>query len=388
MALPGNIGEWSEVYVLLKLLADGKLYAADSNLNAISNAYYPIIKILRQENSNYHEYHFNESIKIFDTNNVELISLPISEFIIQSKKLLGYLKEASGRRIIFEDIELFLDSIKINKLTASNKDKSDIIVVVHDLKTGLQPQLGFSIKSRLGQDSTLFNPGAGTNFIFKTIHPSKINIDLKNFNKQTLIESKETGKSKISLRLTELENLGFNIEFQKIQSENLQLNLMLIDSQLPEILAQLLIVRYKTGKSQMDELIKIINTQNPLCFNLDNNHPFYEYKIKNFLTDVALGMTPETVWTGLYDATGGMIIVKEDGELACYHIYNKNEFQEYLVKNTKIEQPATSEDDDNPGNEKLFIKGGSRVKPYKFGWVYEEGGEYFIKINLQIRFTN
>jgi hypothetical protein len=51
--LSGNKGEWSEIYVFLKLLAEGKLNAADADLNAISSIYYPIIKILRQENSKY-----------------------------------------------------------------------------------------------------------------------------------------------------------------------------------------------------------------------------------------------------------------------------------------------------------------------------------------------
>jgi HpaII restriction endonuclease. len=32
MKLRGNKGEWSEIYTFLKLLADGKLYAADENL--------------------------------------------------------------------------------------------------------------------------------------------------------------------------------------------------------------------------------------------------------------------------------------------------------------------------------------------------------------------
>jgi len=30
--ITGNKGEWSEAYVFLKLLGDGKLYAADQNL--------------------------------------------------------------------------------------------------------------------------------------------------------------------------------------------------------------------------------------------------------------------------------------------------------------------------------------------------------------------
>lgn len=49
MALTGNKGEWSEIYTLLKLLGEGKVYAGDQNLNKIQNLFYPIIMILRQE---------------------------------------------------------------------------------------------------------------------------------------------------------------------------------------------------------------------------------------------------------------------------------------------------------------------------------------------------
>ena len=33
MDLTGNKGEWSEVYALLRLLADGRLYPGDASLN-------------------------------------------------------------------------------------------------------------------------------------------------------------------------------------------------------------------------------------------------------------------------------------------------------------------------------------------------------------------
>lgn len=35
MAITGNKGEWSEIYTLLKLLGEGKVYAGDQNLNRI-----------------------------------------------------------------------------------------------------------------------------------------------------------------------------------------------------------------------------------------------------------------------------------------------------------------------------------------------------------------
>lgn len=381
--LRGNKGEWSEIYVFLKLLSDGRLNAADADLNAIPNVFYPIIKILKNESSGNRQYALNGNIEVIDgdSGNI-LISVPTISFIQKAQELLIELKASSGRSFSIPNIEDFLKSIDVNSLTALTTDKSDIQIVVHDLNTGLKPTLGFSIKSMIGKDSTLFNPGAGTNFIYKVIKPNKLVIDLIKFNSETLAESKKSAAfSKISIRIKELEKLGCKIKFHKIQSDNLELNLKLIDSQLPELLSQILLYKYKFGLPKLKNLLDKLTQENPLGFDLSKGHPFYEVKIKNFLTETALGMTPETVWTGIYDATGGIIIVKETGDLVCYHIYNRNEFQNYLLNNTKLDQASTSEDENNPGFAKI-----SNSKPYKFGWLYEESGELFIKLNLQIRF--
>ena len=246
--------------------------------------------------------------------------------------------------------------------------------------------LRFSVKSKLGKSATLVNASGATNFIFKITKPIGLILDLNKINSDALTFSAGNKNSKISLRLNKLEDLNCKIEFHKIQSDNLQLNLKLIDSQLPEILAHMIYYKYKNGKSKLTDLLQEIKKQNPLGFDVSKGHPFYEYKIKNFLIESALGMTPEAVWTGKYDATGGIIIVKDNGDIVCYHIYNKNEFEDYLINHTKLEQASTSEDDMNPG----FAKSNTskpKPKPYKFGWIYDENGELFLKLNLQIRFT-
>ena len=116
----------------------------------------------------------------------------------------------------------------------------------------------------------------------------------------------------------------------------------------------------------MSELVETIEQNNPLDFDTQNNHQFYIYKIKRLLTDVALGMMPGTVWNGQYDATGGYLIVKGNGDILCYHIYNKNEFENYLLANTKLETASSSR--------------------HQFGVIYDRDGEKFINLNLQIRF--
>ena len=59
--LSGNKGEWSEIYVFLRLLETGKLYAADAHLNKMSNVFYNIINIVRAENIGVLEFRINRS---------------------------------------------------------------------------------------------------------------------------------------------------------------------------------------------------------------------------------------------------------------------------------------------------------------------------------------
>lgn len=79
--ITGNIGEWSEIYVFFKLLADEKLYAADANLNHLKNTYYPIYEIKRCDENRVLKYiRESDNIRILN-NETELLSIPISEFI-------------------------------------------------------------------------------------------------------------------------------------------------------------------------------------------------------------------------------------------------------------------------------------------------------------------
>lgn len=142
--------------------------------------------------------------------------------------------------------------------------------------------------------------------------------------------------------------------------------MVLIDSALPKILSEIVFLFFTSSYSKTSDLVSEISKTNPLSYNLENNHPFYSYKIKRFLTDIALGMMPSKVWTGELDATGGYLVVKDDGEILCYHIYNRNEFEDYLFTNTKLETASSTR--------------------HEFGTVYEKGGQLYFKLNLQIRF--
>ncbi len=59
---------------------------------------------------------------------------------------------------------------------------------------------------------------------------------------------------------------------------------------------------FTTTLCSLKDLTEYINKSNPLNYDIQFAHTFYEYKIKRFLTDVALGTTPSKVWTGTYNA--------------------------------------------------------------------------------------
>ncbi len=361
--ITGNKGEWSEIYALFKLLGDKKLHSGNSEITKIQNLVYPILKILRTEANGNFEYSIKDDIVII-SGNEEVVRIPISEFKEKAKFLLIEIRNNQGTFSIPE-IEQFMKSINCLSLKANSSTKTDIIIVVHDQKTGLQPALGFSIKSQLGNPSTLLNAGETTNFIYKISSDSFSKAD-EDFINSLFVQKGQKLSRDLKGRVKAIIERNGKLEFVKVQKSIFGNNLFLIDSLLPQILAFILLKFNSSNYSTIEDLVRITEEENPLRFDTTDKHLFYRYKIKRFLTDIALGMMPSKVWAGQYEATGGYLIVKSDGDVLCYHIYNKNEFEDYLFSNTKLETASSSK--------------------HNFGEVYKEDENYYFKFNLQIRF--
>lgn len=359
MSLSGNKGEWSEVYVLFRLLSQGKLYAADSDLNRIDNVFYEILKILRTEEIGQLVFAFNKDSKTIDVvkqaNNTLLITVGIERFKKEAENLLQEIKYHKDAAFEVRAAEKFLNELCCHKLKAPSENKADIKIQIHDLNTGYEPILGFSIKSRLGQPSTLLNAGKTTNFVYKitgAINDSKADA----FNRGFTIRE----------RFENLFAQGCGLEFIKVDNAVFNNNLILIDADLPAISSYMLLEHFAYSNSHIINALNEVDKKNPLGYDLSTGHKFYYYKFKKLVTESALGMLPSKVWSGTADATGGYIIVREDGEVLCYHLYNRNEFEDYLLKNTKFETASTSR--------------------YGFASMYKQGSDYYIKLNMQIRF--
>lgn len=352
----GNKGEWSESYVFFKLLADKRLYGADGDTNVLSEIYYDILSIYRYEEDGRYDYSPKDTNKIrVSLNNEKIIELPSKLFLEQAEIILRKIKQHKRGSIEIPEVEHFSKSIYLKGISAASNEKADIHMKTYDYRTGFEPELSFSIKSQLGSSSTLLNASRSTNFRYKL--KGSINDDfIEKFNVEKIFYNKFDLLRKNSVTLL----------FDRVLSETFNDNLILIDSELPDIIATYLEQSFYLKENKIKELTPHISRMNPLKSEHRKLDLYYSYKWMEFLTNAALGVLPNTPWDGNYEATGGYIIVKEDGDIVCYHIYNRNEFREYLYKNIRFENGSTSRHD--------------------FGKIYEIDGEYFLNLNLQLRF--
>ena len=354
MRITGNRGEWSELYALLQLMYTGKLYAADENANCIDDVYFPIIRILRNQST-------PEQVDfVIHDNDVDILLCGVKVSSIDKKRLdrmarLIYLGILAGSDHAFE-IEGAQDTMQqmhVDRISAPSSDKTDITMQLHDIHTGYAPICGFSIKSELGSSPTLLNASKATNFVFEVNNISDADMDGINS-----INTKNKILDRISA-ITEKDDLKYVCMTNEVFSSNL----MLIDSYMDNIIAEMLYLYYQNKASDCKTLVKLVEKKNPLGFPREG---FYEYKFKKFLCSVALGMMPSKNWNGRDEANGGYVIVKQNGDVLAYHLYNRNAFETYLFNNTKFEKGSTSR--------------------HSFASLYKKDGKYFINLNLQIRF--
>lgn len=348
-----NKGEWSEVYAFFKLLADGRLYSGDGHMNRYDDRYYPILRIFRSDAPDRNTYEVKVARRtILVSGNRIHIEIPQDTFRIQAANLLEAIKNLGEA----DDETLdFMKEIECGSIKAKSSDKADIRIVIHNLATGTKPEVGYSIKSKLGGDSSLINSNKdASNFIFK--------IEGITDEQMRHINSLNKFKQKFEY----IQSVGGSWRFLRVSGETLRDNLILLDLGLDKIVAAC-IEKYYTGKgSDLSVITRMVAREDPLHINNSEHQPMYEYKMKQFLLAFALGMTVSSPWYGTFSANGGYIVVKEDGDVICYHFFNRNDLEDYLFNNTRFDTPSTGR--------------------HEFGELYKEDDSYFIKLNLLVRF--
>lgn len=398
-------GEWTEAYVFLRLLGDGRIYSANANLQKDENTYIDILNIVRDEPDKitiFERFVEDRLAKVKAVRGESVLKIVTApELTEHAKTLYEHIKNLSAKGAIsVENVQSFLESMGVEspKANLSQKAKlaygakTDIILtsrssIDRETSTG-----GFSIKSHLGSSPTLFNSSSTSGFRF----------EVEGCDEAAMHRLNALGSF---LDIMQAIMQGFTLSYLGPRNDIFGQNIGIVDSRMDEILKAAVLVHagyYGDGRSTgvkdiCSELIKL----NPT--GARNPDVFYPAKFKDFLFASFAGMTATTEWDGRKNLTGGYIDVSRDGELLYYKAMSDEVFGNYLFKHTFFDRPDRGVEKDlalaraeaylaghsfTEDDERKVTFGSSGRKPKKgdFGYVYEQQGKYYIDINFQIRF--
>lgn len=406
-----NRGEWTEAYVFLRLLGEGRIFGADALLQKDDCVYIDVESILRFENNDTYCYVLTDAEKRVVSsflNGERFLVIDADVFSSFASSLYNQIihSEKGKRKFSVPSVQSFLARLKFNSPKAPSipeaqkekyGEKTDIILMSRDSLDRAKRTEGFSIKSFLGAPPTLFNAATSSRFVYK----------LKGCNdlKMHQINSKG-GFLKLVKAIKDDPELELVFAPEKTD-ETFAVNLEKVDSRMLEILeAALRIWVGFTESKRTPKLTRIVDSLcviNPLI-NRDRKN-FYPAKFKDFLFAAFAGLTASTYWNGRKKITGGYIVVKKGEEMLYYRALSDDLFSNYLFNNTqfvtpsrgvnaklakeegvsfcKNGRPLSSEE-----RERILFKSDGSPESLRadFGYIYKEDNAFYFSINFQIRF--
>lgn len=399
-----NRGEWTEAYVFLRLLGEGRIYGATTELVKDDSTYIDIVNIIRDEPDKLliFERFVNEEIsyvQLFkDNEKLKIVTAP--EFNEKADYLYKQLKELrNGKgKVGIPAIQKYLEDFEIDSpkanLSSSAKQKygskTDIIVTSKNSIDNMKTTGGFSIKSHIGSSPTLFNSSQTSGFVYR------------------VVGCDEEGMHRLNAKDSLLDIISgirdnYSLEYAGCRNEIFEQNINMVDSRMDEIMQYALLLRVGYLPNDFSPTVastcEVLAEKNPL--NVRNPQAFYTSKLKSFLFAAFAGMTASEEWSGRKLLTGGYIDVDKDGEILYYRAMSDDVFENYLYQHTYFDRPdrgvmkelAVAEGKCFLEKKRLLtakekddIVASCHGKKGDFGYVYKEGDSFFIVINFQIRF--
>ncbi len=242
-----NKGEWSEIYTILYLLLNPDINIVNDMLASIEDGLYSIKEIdtVEENPTKYILDKFN-NVNVYK-NDVKKLELKKTDLKLSVEELLAGIKKSPKTKGAFEITDTNFNLRKIleeNKVKSSSFSKSDLIATVFDNNILLNVVLNYSVKSSLGNPPTMLNASKHTNFIYEVKGLNSADIEtINNINMG----------SKLKDRISKIIELGGKIKFYKVQSEDFEYNLKMIDTLMPHYLANTLLSSYKTGNKNLKQ---------------------------------------------------------------------------------------------------------------------------------------
>lgn len=343
-----NKGEWSEMYVFVKLLKHNRLCFGDASKRLTEdfievNSLTPNnseIQIIRLSNSN---------LQILDLVKDECRGILEIETIINEEQLIQLRKSIeNGNAPTFSEPSIYLEpilsSLNIKSFKGSSLSKGDFNISFTRQKYDIRyPSQAISVKSYLGKcKPTLVNASSHTKFQYVV---TGLDSDIEVINEQL-------SDAKYKTKIQKLIDMGAQLRFVDVKEPVYKSNLVKVDSRMPELLGNVLLKYFSTKrKTKLSEFIT------------DDVEVIH---LKRFLLESMLGIFPSLNWDGRRTCNGSISLLKND-TLLLYHVLEQGVFEDYLFKNTRFDSPQSRGAND-------------------YCELYEKNGNIYIDLVLQVRF--
>ncbi|WP_294611977.1 HpaII family restriction endonuclease [uncultured Bacteroides sp.] len=372
MAFEATKRELGELYTFFRLLADGKVSLGTSQARRVEMEGWPVALIQREEHDGTRRYYIEqENVRIvsgamnaatFVASDKEEQCVPREDFDGAAELILELLKTTVGSDMVEvpEGLEGFLDAINIYDLEAKTEDRTDFSIAFWHAEA---PLTGFNVRCRLSAMNPLLDGGRTANL---KLEQSGIKFATPTVNKINAVPESPT---EVTERMLMIERLGGVLKYSDVADRVFRCNLLMIDLHFPRMLAEMVRMMHLDGISRVSELTERIKEINPLKIKdeLINKHGFYEFKMKQFLLALALGMRPAKIYSGTDSAVEGILLVNAAGEVLCYHQSERHTFADFLYLNTRLEKGSVDKD--------------------KYGFLEKENGVYYFRLNVKIGLT-
>jgi hypothetical protein len=344
-----NRGEWSELYAIGYLLLNGGGFGADENARRDTSIFYKVLQVVDNPSGSL------ETIYTLGNSDIQVTQNGIGIVRIERENLAPSLdaffkalvQHTGSRAFNLPSGDALLKLLMRERLSSSSSNVEDLHLILEDIETRIAtPKRSFSIKSEIGSPATIFNASGSTNLTFKI---------LGNPRPEPFLSA-----SAVKTNLRALVDKGHSFEFVEYDNSTFEQSLENIDSNLPEYLAELMLNYYLSSTTNLSSLC------NTTWANEKKGNALQVNKIKKFLSAASMGLRANKIWSGYPEDFGGLLLVKENGDVLFYYLYNLQKFEEYLFRHLRFETPSASR--------------------HGFGQVYYFQGESRIKLNLQIRF--
>lgn len=362
--------ELGEVYAFFRLLADGGVCPGTSDVRKEEDDFWRIAFIQREEHDGTRRYYIEEKDVCVVSGVVDHTGLfipkveggperfPRTGFHEMTRRVLDLLRSPSGEEVeVSGALEEFLDSVRIYNLEAKTDDRTDFKVAFWDSSA---PLSGFSVRCRLSQMNPLLDGGRSANL---KLEQTGVKFAVPMVNK---INALPESPNEVAERMRMIERLGGVLKYSDVADRVFRCNLLMIDLHFPRMLTEMVRLMYLEGITRVPELTERIKEINPLKIKdeLIQKHRFYEYKMKQFLVALALGMRPAKIFNGIHSAIEGLLLVDGQGEVLCYHQSRYRVFADFLYLNSRFEKGSLEKD--------------------KYGFLERENGTWYFKLNAKI----